>query len=78
MFKDGRTNVHDEEGSNQSSAVNDDLVQSVDQKFFGKQRFTNSKLLCEFPQISCTALYKIITVKLGYHKFCAHGCAKNA
>jgi hypothetical protein len=30
-----------------------------------------SELSCEFPQISCTVLYEIITVKLGYHKFCA-------
>jgi hypothetical protein len=28
----------------------------------------NSELPCEFPQISCTLLYEIITVKLG---FCA-------
>jgi hypothetical protein len=32
MFKDGRTNVHDEERSGQPSVVCDDLVQSVDQK----------------------------------------------
>jgi hypothetical protein len=31
MFKDGRTNVHDEERSGQPSIVSDDLVQSVDQ-----------------------------------------------
>jgi hypothetical protein len=32
MFKDGRTNVHDEEGNGRPSVVSDDFVQSVDQK----------------------------------------------
>jgi transposase len=33
MFKDGRTDVHDEERSGRPSVVSDDLVRSVDQKF---------------------------------------------
>jgi hypothetical protein len=40
MFKDGRTNVHDEERSGQPSVVSDDLVQSADQKICERQRFT--------------------------------------
>jgi hypothetical protein len=32
MFKDGRTNGHNEERSGQSSVVSGDLVQSVDQE----------------------------------------------
>jgi hypothetical protein len=76
MFKDGRTNVHDEERSSRPSAVSYDLVQSVGQKICEKQRFTISELLCEFPQISCTALYKIITAKLDYHQFCARWVLK--
>jgi hypothetical protein len=35
------------------------------------RRFTVSELSCEFPQISLTLLYEIITVRLGYYKFCA-------
>ena len=31
-FKDGRTNVHDEERSGRPSVVNEDLVQKVDEK----------------------------------------------
>jgi hypothetical protein len=38
-------------------------VQSVNQKI--------SELSCEFSQISSTVLYEIITVRVGYHKFCA-------
>jgi hypothetical protein len=71
MFRDGRTNVHDEERSGRSSVVSDDLVQSVDQKIGEKWHFTISELLCEFPHISLTVLYEIITDRLGYHKFCA-------
>jgi hypothetical protein len=52
------------------SVDSDDLVQSVDQKFCERQQFTISELLCEFPVISCTVLCEIITVRLGYHKFC--------
>jgi hypothetical protein len=47
-----------------------DLVQSVDQKICERWRLTISGPLCEFPNISCTVLYKIITFKLRYYKFC--------
>jgi hypothetical protein len=52
------------------SVVSDDLVESVDQKIHERRRFTISEFSCEFPQISRTVLYKIVTVRLGYHKFC--------
>jgi hypothetical protein len=71
MFKDGRRNVHNEEWSGRPSVVSDDLVQSVDQKICERQRFAISELSCEFPHISRTVLYEIMTDKLGYHKFCA-------
>jgi hypothetical protein len=48
-----------------------DLVQNVDQKICERWKFTISELLCEFLQILCTVLYEIITVRLGYHRFCA-------
>jgi hypothetical protein len=67
-FKDGRTNnVHDEERSGRASVVSDDLVQSVDQKVSERWSFTISELSYEFPQISRTLLYEIITVRLDYH-----------
>jgi hypothetical protein len=40
------------------------------------KRLTVSELLCEFPQISLTVLYEIITVRLGYHKFCTRRLPK--
>jgi hypothetical protein len=39
-------------------------------KKFVKDSFTIPELSCEFPQISHTILYEIITVTIGYHKFC--------
>jgi hypothetical protein len=70
MFKDGRTNVHDDKRSGQPSVVSDNLVLNVDQKICEGWHFTISELLCEFPQISCTVLYEIIADRLGYHEFC--------
>jgi hypothetical protein len=61
MFKDGQRNVHDKEGSGLPSVVSDNLVESVDQKICERRRFTISELSGEFPQISHTALYEIIS-----------------
>jgi hypothetical protein len=71
MFKDGRRNAHDEEENGWPSVVSDVLIQNVDQKVCESPHFTFSELLYEFPQISHGVLYKIITVNLGYHRFCA-------
>jgi transposase len=49
MFKDWRTNVHDEERSGRPSVVSDDLVQSIDEKICEKPCFTISELSCQFP-----------------------------
>jgi hypothetical protein len=70
MFKDGQTNIHNEKRGGRPSVVSDDLLQSVDQKICESRHFTISELSCEFPQISHTLLCEIITVRLGYHKFC--------
>jgi hypothetical protein len=42
------------------SVVSDDFVQSADQ-ICERRLFTISELSCEFPQISRTLLYEIIT-----------------
>jgi hypothetical protein len=64
-----RTGVHDDERSG-------DLVQNDDQKICDRRRFTISEYSCEFLQISHSVLYGIITVRLGYHKFCARWVPK--
>jgi hypothetical protein len=69
MFKDGRTNIRDEERSGRPSVVSDVLVQNVEQNMCERRRFTIKELAYKFPQISLTILYEIITVRLRYHKF---------
>jgi hypothetical protein len=70
MFKNGRTDVHNEERSSRPSVVSDDIVRSADQKICERRRFATSEVSCEFSQISLTVLYEIITVRLGCYKFC--------
>jgi hypothetical protein len=48
MFKDGWTNVHDEERSGWPSVVNDDLVQSVDQKICERQHLQFQNICVNF------------------------------
>jgi hypothetical protein len=52
------------------------LSKESTKKICERQHFTISELSCEFPQISVTVLYEIITVRLGYHKFCARWVLK--
>jgi hypothetical protein len=70
MFKDGLTNIHNEEQSGRPSVVSGALAQSE------IWLITISELSCECPQISCTVVYEIITVRLGYHKLCARWIPK--
>ena len=75
-FKNGRTNVHDEEKSGRPSIVTDDLLAKVDGKIRENRRFTITELSLFFPQVSQTLLFEIATHKLGYHKFCARWVPK--
>jgi hypothetical protein len=50
------------------SVVSDDFVEKGDQKIGERWRFTITELSCEFPEISHTVLYEIITIRL-------HDCA---
>jgi hypothetical protein len=67
--------MHDEGGQERHLIVTDELVQKVDQCLHGK-RFTISELSEEFPQTSRTILYRIVTDRLGYHKFSARWVSK--
>ena len=75
-FRDGRTDVHDECGQGRHSTVTDEIVQNIDQSMRGNRRFTISELSEEFPQISTTILYRIVTDRLAYHAFCARWVPK--
>ncbi|XP_035232632.1 protein GVQW3-like [Stegodyphus dumicola] len=76
QFKNGRTNVHDEEKSGRPSIATDKLVAKVDEKIHENRSFTITKLLPSFPQVSRTLLFEIVTQKLGYRKFCARWVSK--
>ncbi|GBO26934.1 hypothetical protein AVEN_269373-1 [Araneus ventricosus] len=65
-FKDGRTNTHDEERSGRPSVITEDLVQNVGGKVRENRRFTISSLTNEFPQVSKSTLYGIVTEYLNY------------
>lgn len=75
-FKNGRKNVHDEERSGRPSVVSDELVEKINAKIRDNRRFTISELSSEFPQISRTVLYEVVTDRLGYRKFCARWVPK--
>ncbi|GBL97259.1 hypothetical protein AVEN_84959-1 [Araneus ventricosus] len=59
-FKDARTNMHDEEKSGRSSVITEDLVQKVGE-VRENRHFTISSLSNEFPQVSRSVLYGIVT-----------------
>ncbi|GBO28995.1 hypothetical protein AVEN_133416-1 [Araneus ventricosus] len=67
-FKDGRTNEHDVERSGRPSGITEDLVQKVDGKVRENRYFTISSLCNEFPQVSRSILYGIVTEHLNQRK----------
>ncbi|GBM99835.1 hypothetical protein AVEN_4741-1 [Araneus ventricosus] len=69
-FKDGRTNVHNEGGSGRPSVITEDLAQKVHGKVRENRRLTISSLSNEFPQVSKSALHRIVTEHLHYRKLC--------
>jgi hypothetical protein len=71
MFKDGRRIF-----MMKSEVDGRPSVMSDDKKNCERKRFTISEISCEFPQFSNTVLYEIITVSLGYYKFCARWLPK--
>ena len=60
-FKDGRKNVHDEERSGQTSVINYDLLQEVDEKVKMNRRFAIPSLSEELPQVSRSVLYEMVS-----------------
>ena len=76
MFKNGRTNFHDEERSGRPTIVTDELGAKINEKIHENRRFTITEFSLEFPQISRSLLHEIVTEKLGYHKFCARWVPK--
>ena len=63
LFEEGR--------SGRPSVITDDLVEKVNTALRGNRRFTISELSLEFPQVSRSMIYDIVSEKLGYKKLCA-------
>lgn len=72
LFQNGKTKMHGEERCGRASFVSDDL-NKVNERVCENHRFTISELSDYFSEVSRTILHEIVTDKLGYHKFCAHG-----
>jgi hypothetical protein len=76
MFKDGRSNIHDEERSGRPSIVSENLKQRVDRVIQQDRRFTLDSLQNCFLQISRSLLHEVVTDHLGYRKICARWVPK--
>ncbi|GFX77961.1 HTH_48 domain-containing protein [Trichonephila clavipes] len=75
-FKDGRTNIHDEERSGRPSVITDELIQKVDCEVKENRRFTISSLAEKFPAGSRSVLYEIVYERLNYRKLCSRWVPK--
>ncbi|XP_026811202.1 uncharacterized protein LOC113552537 [Rhopalosiphum maidis] len=75
-FKNGLTDMHNEEDQGHKSIMTEDVVHQVDQFVRQNKRFTISELATRFFEISRTTLYRIVSESLGYHKFCASWVSK--
>jgi hypothetical protein len=72
LFKDGWINVHDEEWISQPAICSEWWsCSNCWPNNLQKAALHNCRTLYEFAQISPTVVCEIITVRLGYHKFCA-------
>ncbi|GFS83321.1 histone-lysine N-methyltransferase SETMAR [Trichonephila clavipes] len=63
--------VHDEERSGRPSVITDDLMQAVETKICENRRFVINILSLEFPDVSRSLVYKIMTEDLNFKKLCS-------
>ncbi|XP_067127515.1 histone-lysine N-methyltransferase SETMAR-like [Centruroides vittatus] len=64
------------ERSGQPSVIIDDLIEEVDCRVKENRRFTISSLSKEFPAVSRSVLYEIVTGRLNYRKLCSRWVPK--
>ncbi|GBM24463.1 hypothetical protein AVEN_41108-1 [Araneus ventricosus] len=75
-FKPGRDNVHYDSRSGRQSVITNVMVASVEAKILENRRFTISSLSNDFPEVSRSVLYKIVSEKLNFKKLCSHWVPK--
>lgn len=64
LFKEDRTDTHDEERTGRLSAISDELLQKVEDQVRSDCRMTLDNPHEVFPHISRTLLGKIVSVKV--------------
>ncbi|GFW75741.1 HTH_48 domain-containing protein [Trichonephila clavipes] len=70
-FKYRQTNVDDEERSGRNSVITDNLMQTVETKIRENRRFMIITLSLEFPDVSRSVVYKMVTEDLKFKKLCS-------
>ena len=68
MFRNGRTDVHDNERSGRPSVITDALKQKVNHIIRENRHFTISEVYEQCLEVSRTIVYEIITKHLQYRK----------
>lgn len=76
LFREGRENIHDEVRCGPPTVITDRLVDEVNAKIRENRRLTISELSLQFPNVSRSVIYEIVTEKLGYKKLCARWVPK--
>ncbi|GFQ75472.1 uncharacterized protein TNCT_511861 [Trichonephila clavata] len=71
-FCEGRTDVHDEQGTGRPSVISDALFQRTEEAIRTNRRLKLKELHQIIPEVSMTTLYEVVTVRLGYRKLCEH------
>lgn len=74
-FKDGRTDVHDEQRSGRPS-VSAETIAKVEQAMLDDRRVTVRELCERIPEVSKSTIDKILTEHLHYRKVCARWVPK--
>jgi len=75
-FSEGRTDVHDEQGSGRPSLISDYLLQEIEGEIHTNRCVTIKELHHIIPKVSKTTVHKAVTRKLGYRKLCTRWVPK--
>ena len=71
MFRNGRTDVHDAERLGRPSVITDALKHKLNRIIRENRHFTISEVYEQYPEVSRSVVYEIVTEHLQYRKICA-------
>jgi len=75
-YSEGRTDVHDEQGSGRTTLISDDLLQEIEGEIRANRRVTIRELHHIIFQVSKTTIHEGVAEKLGYRELCAGWVSK--